>query len=103
VLANLDGSVDSAEIAAFDDLLRRLPLPQDSRAVLRQYIDAPPGLDALVGGFMALEPEERKIALAGLVPIVLAARRGDRERLLFCDLAERIAIDRDSAERMLER
>ncbi|MBK6917862.1 MAG: hypothetical protein IPH07_10720 [Deltaproteobacteria bacterium] len=103
MLANADGVADSGERAEFDDLVARMPVDAARREQLAQMIDAAPSIDDVVGRLAALAPEERGIALVSLVPIVRASFTGDRERHLFLELAERVAIPRADAERMLER
>ena len=103
MLANADGVADSGERAEFDDLVARMPVEPTRREQLAQMIDAAPSIDEVVGRLAALVPEERGIALVSLVPIVRASFTGDRERHLFLELAERVAIPRADAERMLER
>ncbi len=102
-LANADGVAESGERAEFADLVERLPVDDDRRPVLAALIDAPPAMDEIVGRFAALPPEERGIALLSLAPIVRSSFAGDLERELFLELAERVAVTRDEAERMLER
>lgn len=103
MLANADGVADSGERAEFDDLVARLPVDEVRRAMLTAFIDAPPSLDEVVGRLAALPPEERGIAVVTMVPIVRASFTGRAERELFLALAERVAIERDDALRMLER
>ena len=102
-IARADETVTNDERLQFDELLDRLPVADDRREVLRGRLDDPPPLMEIVGGMTALPPEDRGIALLGLVPIVRADDRGDRARETFFDLAERIAVSRDDAERMLEK
>lgn len=103
LLANADGVAESGERAEFTDLIDRLPVDDDRRPALAALIDAPPAMDDVVGRLAALAPEERSIALVSLAPIVRSSSFGDRERDLFIQLAERVAVSRDDAERMLER
>jgi tellurite resistance protein len=103
LLAGSDGVTEPMERAEYEDLLRRLPLAEGRRDALEALIDAPPEKEALIGATLGLEPEDRGIALAALVPIVKAAGQGKIERALFLELAERVAVDRDQAERLLER
>jgi len=103
LVANADGRADSAERAEFDDLLDRLPVDDARRQALRDLVDAPPSLDELVGRLAALEPEARRSALVSLAPLVRATVSGDRERELFVQLCDRVAVGREDAERMLER
>ncbi len=103
IVSNADGRVDSGERAEYEDLLERLPLADGRREALRDLVDAPPKIDALVGKLAALDPEARGIALVSLAPLVRATQSGDRERDLFLQLAERVAVPRADAERMLDR
>jgi tellurite resistance protein len=103
MLANLDGRVDVGERAEYDALLDRLPLADDRRSAAQAWIDDPPDLDDVVGGLAAMDPEERGIALISLAPVVHATARGGRERTAFLDLAERVAVPRPDAERLLDR
>ena len=103
LVANSDGATEPMERAEFEDLLVRLPLPQDRRDLLRGLLDDPPEKESLIGQTLALDPEDRGIALAALVPVVKAAGFGKAERELFLELADRVAIDRPHAERLLER
>ena len=103
LVANADGRADSGERAEFDDLLDRLPLADGRRDALRDLVDAPPSLEQLVGKLTALDPEARGVALVSLAPLVRATTAGDRERDLFLQLCERVAVPRADAERMLDR
>ncbi len=103
LIAQADGEVSQSERAGFEDLLARLPLAAGTRGAMSNLIDEPPEMMMLVGGFTALAPEERRIAMLGLVPIVRADDRGDAAQEAFLDLAEAVAIGRDDAQRMLER
>ncbi|MEX1365634.1 MAG: TerB family tellurite resistance protein [Nannocystaceae bacterium] len=103
IVANLDGRLDPAEAEQLDALVQRLPVAPDRRAALQQLREAPPALDEIVGALLAHEPEERRIALWAMVPIVRASARGDAERALFLDVASRLAIAPAEAERMLDR
>jgi tellurite resistance protein len=103
MLANADGVADSGERAEFDDLVARLPIDDARRAELAGLIDAPPVLDDVVGKLAGLSPEERGIALVSMAPIVRSSFSGRAEEELFLELAERVAIKRDDAQRMLER
>ncbi|HWB82262.1 MAG TPA: hypothetical protein VG755_45170 [Nannocystaceae bacterium] len=103
LLANADGVAESGERAEFSDLVDRLPVDDARRPALAALIDAPPKLEDVVGRLAALSPEERGIALVSLAPIVRSASFGEDERALFIELAERVAVSRADAERMLER
>ncbi len=103
LIARADGDVSSGERAEFSDLLQRLPFTDDVRGAMQTLLDEPPQMMMLVGGFTALAPEERRIAMLGLVPVVAADDRGDAARKAFLELAQAIAIDVSDAERMLER
>jgi tellurite resistance protein len=103
LIARADETVTNDERLQFDELLERLPLSPERRKALAARLDDPPPLMELVGGMTALPPEDRTLALLGLVPIVRADERGDRARTQFLDLAERVAIGREDAERMLDR
>ena len=103
LLANADGVAESGERAEFSDLVDRLPVDDARRPALAALIDAPPKMDDVVGRLAALAPEERGIALVSLAPIVRSSSFGDQERDLFIELAERVAVSRADAERMLER
>jgi tellurite resistance protein len=103
LLAGSDGVTEPMERAEYEDLLRRLPLAEGRKTAMETLIDAPPDKEALIGATLALQPEDRGITLAGLVPIVKAAGQGRIERALFLELADRVAVDRTQAERLLER
>lgn len=103
LIARADETVTNDERLQFDELLDRLPLPPDRRKALAARLEDPPPLMELVGGMTALPPEDRVLALLGLVPIVRADDRGDNARNQFFDLAERVAIQREDAEKMLDR
>ncbi len=102
ILANLDGRLDPAEAAELDALIERLPVAEGRRPALRALRDQPPALDGIVGQLVAMDGEERSIALLALVPLLRASAQGDRERALFFDVASRLAIAPEDAERMLE-
>ncbi len=102
ILANLDGRLDPDEALELDALLERLPVAEGRHEALVALRDAPPSLDAIVGELLAMDAEERSIALVALTPVVRASARGDRERALFLDVATRLAIAPGEAERMLE-
>lgn len=101
-VAHLDGRMDLSEAEQFETLVENLPVPPERREELRAKLDAPPAMDEVVGSLAAMEPDDRVIALRALVPIVHAAARGDREREVFLELADAVAVDRGRAERMLE-
>ena len=103
LIARADDVVTDAERSRFVELLARLPMTEERRAELRGLVDDPPELMQLVGGFTALAPEERAIAMVGLAPIVAADDRGTDARSMFIELAGRVAITREDAERLLER
>lgn len=103
IMAGRDGRLDPAELAEYESLLERLPLTDDRREAMRALPDNPPQLDDLVGRLLAMDTDERGIALRALVPLVHAAARGEQERALFLDVAERLALSRDDAAAMLDR
>ena len=102
-IAQADGQVSQAERETFDALLQRLPLHEGTAPALRNLLDEPPEMMMLVGGFAALPPEERRIAMLDLVPLVSAEGRDETARAAFVELAEAIAIDASEAQRMLDR
>ncbi|MCA9711558.1 MAG: hypothetical protein KDK70_37330 [Myxococcales bacterium] len=101
ILATLDGRLEPSELAALDRLLERLPTPAARRPALRAMREQPPALDDVVGELMALEPEERRLALLELVPLVQASGGGERERALLLDVAGQLAVPTDELERRL--
>jgi uncharacterized tellurite resistance protein B-like protein len=103
ILANLDGRLDLAEAAELDALVERLPVSAERRSALRALRADPPPLDRVVGELMAMDAEERGIALLALVPLVHTHGEGSRERALFLDVAAHVAIPPAEARRMLER
>lgn len=103
ILANLDGQLDPSEAAALDALIERLPTTTERRPGLVVLRDQPPPLEQVVGELMRMDAEERGIALLALVPLVHASADGERERALFLEVAERVAIAPVEARRMLER
>jgi len=103
ILAHLDGRLDPAEAAEFDALVDSLPVAEGRRPGLVALRDDPPALDAVVGELLAMDGEERSIALSALAPLVRASAEGERERALFVDVATRLAISEEDAERMLDR
>lgn len=102
ILANLDGVLDPAEIQALDVLLDRLPTPKERRPALRAMRDAPPALPDVVGELTVMEPEERRIALLELVPLVHACGGAPRERNLLLDVARQLAVPTEEIEHRLE-
>ncbi len=102
IIARADGDVTPAERASFEALLGRLPLAAGTQGAMTNLLDEPPEMMMLVGGFAALPPEERRIAMLDLVPVVKA---DDHEAgpKAFIELAEAIAIDPAEAQRMLDR
>ena len=107
ILANLDGRVDAEETAELEALVERLPVPAERRSALRAKRSDPPSLEHVVGELMGMDAEERRIALVALVPLLRSyphkGAEGTRERALFFDVAERVAIPSAEALRMLER
>ena len=103
LIARADETVTSEERMQFEELLERLPLPPERRKQLAARLDDPPPLMEVVGGMTALPPEDRVLALLGLVPIVRADDRSDRARDQFLDLAQQVAVAREDAEKMLDR
>ncbi len=103
ILAHLDGKLDPTEVAALEALVERLPTPPDRKEPLAALRADPPPLDRIVGELMAMDVEERGIALLALVPLVRAGTAGGPERSLFVDVATRLAISPDEIERLLER
>ncbi len=102
-ITQADGEVSQNERERFDALLGRLPLNEGTRGAMRGLLDEPPEMMMLVGGFVALQPEERRIAMLDLVPLVQADGRDEVARAAFLDLAEAIAIERSAAEHLLDR
>ncbi|MCR9160518.1 MAG: TerB family tellurite resistance protein [Nannocystaceae bacterium] len=102
-IAQADGQVSDAERESFDALLGRLPLAEGTTEAMKNLIDEPPEMMMLIGGFAGLAPEERRIAMLELVPVVTADGRDAVARKAFIDLAGAIAIDPAEAQRMLER
>ncbi len=103
LIARADETVTNDERLQFEELLERLPLSPERRKELATRLDDPPPLMEVVGGMTALPPEDRTLALLGLVPIVRADDRSDRARDQFFELAERVAVDREDAQKMLDR
>lgn len=102
-IATADGQVSAAERERFDALLGRLPLTAGTQGAMQGLLDEPPEMMMLIGGFVALQPEERRIAMLDLVSLVKADGRDETARAAFIDLAEAIAIERSEAEHMLDR
>lgn len=102
-IAQADGQVTDAERESFVALLGRLPLAEGTTEAMKNLIDEPPEMMMLIGGFAGLAPEERRIAMLDLVPVVNADGRDEVARGAFVELAGAIAIDPGEAERMLER
>lgn len=102
IIARADGEVTDAERTSFETLLGRLPLAAGTQGAMTNLLDEPPEMMMLVGGFAALSPEERRIAMLDLVPVVKADDHDDGPKA-FLELAEAIAIDPGEAQRMLQR
>lgn len=101
VVANLDGRTDVAEAVEFDSLLERMPLPLGKRGDLSTLIYNPPELDALVERLVTFSDEDKEAVFFELAPLVSGPSRGDRERAVYLDLADRVAVSRVRAEAML--
>lgn len=101
-LANIDGRMDAEEAVAFDGLLQTLPLSDGQRLEASQALFDPPSLDAVAERLIALDLPAREAVLRDLGPIIGASHRGEREREAYFMLAERAAIPRDRAERLLQ-
>jgi len=102
IIARADGDVTQAERDSFDTLLARLPLTAGTQGAMTNLLNEPPEMMMLVGGFAALPPEERRIAMLDLVPVVKSDDHDEGPKA-FVELAEAIAIDPAEAQRMLER
>ncbi len=102
-IARADGQITDGERESFATLLDHLPLAEGTAGAMKNLLDEPPEMMMLVGGFAALPPEERRIAMLELVPVVSADGRDEVARKAFVELAEAIAIDGDEAQRMLDR
>jgi tellurite resistance protein len=100
-LANLDGRMDTEEAVQFDALLGRMPLSLGRRAELSVLLYDPPVVEELARRAVALHADEREMLLHDLAPIVLASHRGERERAVYFELAERAAVARHRAELIL--
>lgn len=101
VVANLHGRTDVAEAVEFDSLLDRMPLPLGKRGDLSTLIYNPPELDALVERLATFSDEDKEAVFFELAPLVSGPSRGDRERAVYLDLADRVAVSRDRAEALL--
>ncbi len=102
IIARADGEVTDAERTSFQSLLNRLPLAAGTQGAMTNLLDEPPEMMMLIGGFAALRPEERRIAMLELVPVVKADDHDEGPKA-FLQLAEAIAIDPGEAQRMLDR
>lgn len=100
-LANIDGRMDTEEAVQFDALLQTLPLSDAQRLECSQALFEPPSLDAVAERVVGLDMDQREGVLRDLAPIVGASHRGEREREAYLALADRAAIPRDRAERLL--
>lgn len=100
-LANLDGRMDSAEAAQFDSLLDRMPVTVARRVELATLLYAPPDLAELGLRLAGLGEDAGEAVLQEIAVLVDASSDGTRERAVFLELAERAAIPRERAERML--
>jgi uncharacterized tellurite resistance protein B-like protein len=101
VLANLDGRMDSAEAVQFESLLEKMPVSIGRRLELQAKLHEPPTLEDLSTSLMALDEPQRREVLRELAPLVHASARGEREREVFLQLADRIALTPAEAERLL--
>lgn len=101
IVAHLDGRLDEQEAQALDALIDRLPMTDEQRATARAGKDEPPTIEAVVHSLLDMDAEERKIALLALVPLVRVSADDGRERALFVEVAQRLAISADEAESML--
>lgn len=102
-VAVADDAVSLDERSSFEELVGKLPMPEEAREAAKAKLDSPPTAEVLMGGFAGLPSEDRPLAMLALVPVVLAETRNDRAREAFLDLAEQIAVSREDAERMLQR
>ena len=101
-MANVDGRMDSSEAAQFDSLLDRMPVPVNRRVELSELLYNPPKIDDVAERMSALPSAEREAVLYELVPLVQASARGEREREVYFELAQRAAVSRERAERLLD-
>lgn len=101
VVANLDGRTGVAEAVEFDSLLERMPLSLGKRGDLSTLIYNPPELEALVERLATFSDEDKEAVFFELAPLVSGPSRGDRERAVYLDLADRVAVSRDRAEALL--
>ena len=101
-LANLDGSLDSAEAMQFDSLLERMPVSPGRRLQLTELLYNPPAVGDVAERMIAMPEEDRLTVLYDVAPLVHASHRGDRERQVFLELADKAAVARDRAEALLE-
>jgi hypothetical protein len=102
ILANADDRLDSGEAVQFESLLERMPVSVGRRVELSTKLVDPPAMEDVVSGLSNLTAPERLAALQDLAPFVNASARGAREKKAFLDLAERIAVPRGDAERLLD-
>jgi hypothetical protein len=103
VLINLDGGVSDEETEQFEALLRRLPLTQERRVAHRRTLGDVPDVEPILGGLAALDREDRRIVVLELVPLVHHSAVSERDREMFFDLAERLGVNRDDAQQLLQR
>jgi uncharacterized tellurite resistance protein B-like protein len=101
-MIGLDGHLDGAEAVQFDSLLERMPLPVVRRLELAGILYHAPQLSQVAERLRDLDPEDRLAVLCDIVPLVRASARGDRERAAYLELAERAAVSRERALRLLE-
>jgi len=98
---NLDGELGIQEAIRFEQLLERLPLPIGRRLELPHLLHRPPALDPLTERLAALNLDDRLAALAVLVPLLGASERGGRERDAYYEIAARLRIEREAADRLI--
>ncbi len=101
-LANLDGRMDPAEAVQFDALLERQPVSVSRRLQLAELLYSPPPIDELGARVQGLDPADKEAVLYDIAPFVNASHRGDREREVYFELADKAAISREMAEQMLQ-